>query len=59
MLKFKCSQCECGYVELRYRYSYYDRYYYAVCRDFGHGNRVEVPVYIPDEQVERYLNAKV
>lgn len=59
MLKYKCTRCECELLEVRYRYGYNNRYRYAVCRDFGHGNRLDVPTYIPEEQIERYLDAKV
>ncbi len=55
--KFKCTVCGCKYIEVRYKYGYKHKFRYAVCRDFGHGNRLEIPFYIPDKQVERYLAA--
>ncbi len=58
MLKYKCSVCGCKRLEVRYRYGYNNSYRYAICNDFGHGNRIEVPDYIPTDQIERYLIAK-
>ncbi len=59
MQKFECDQCGCKKLDVRYRYAYHNNSRYAVCEDHGHGNRLDVPYYIPNEQVERYLNAKV
>ncbi len=59
MPKYKCSICGCEQREVRYKYGFNNMYRYAVCNAFGHGDILDVPDYIPDEQIGRYLDAKV
>ncbi len=59
MQKYKCEHCKGENIFLQEYDFPSGRYRYRVCTTCRNGDDIGVPSYIPNKQVERYLNAKV